>query len=100
MAPCPPLRAPMGRRNFSTLRYDFSISEGVSERHRLLTCIEEGLRGGARSDGHDKPFCTKAITIIDNFKKPWAIPIIDKSQFLKAIWIIDKLSPINVAVNF
>ena len=21
------------------------------------------------SDGHDKPFCTKAITIIDNFKK-------------------------------
>ena len=20
------------------------------------------------SDGHDKPFCTKAITIIDNFK--------------------------------
>ena len=25
----------------------------------------------------------------------WAIPIIDKSQFLKAISIIDKLSPIN-----
>ena len=22
-----------------------------------------------RSDGHDKPFCIKAITIIDNFKK-------------------------------
>ena len=50
------------------------------------------------SDGHDKPFCTKAITIIDNFKK--ALSDIDKSQFLKAISIIDKLSPINVAVNF
>ena len=35
------------------------------------------------SDGHDKPFCTKAITIID------------KSQFFKAISVIDKLSPIK-----
>ena len=37
------------------------------------------------SDEHDKPFCAKAIPIIDNFKKPWAtkLPIIiDKSQFL------------------
>ena len=25
----------------------------------------------------------------------WAIPIIDKSQFLKAISVIDELSPIN-----
>ena len=50
---------------------------------------------GVSSDGHDKPFCTKAITTIDNFKKPWAIPIIDKSQILKAISVIDKLSPIN-----
>ena len=49
----------------------------------------------ALSDGHDKPFCTKAITIIDNFKKPLAIPIIGKSQFFKAISVIDKLSPIN-----
>ena len=24
--------------------------------------------GGVGSDGHDKSFCTKAITIIDNFK--------------------------------
>ena len=24
---------------------------------------------GVTSDGHDKPFCTEAITIIDNFKK-------------------------------
>ena len=47
----------------------------------------------APSDGHDKPFCTKAITIIDNFKK--ALGDTDKSQFLKAISIIDKLSPIN-----
>ena len=45
------------------------------------------------SDGHDKPFCTTAITIIDNFKK--ALGDIDKSQFLEAISIIDKLSPIN-----
>ena len=47
------------------------------------------------SDGQDKPFCTKVITMIDDLKKPWAIPIINKSQFLKAIPIIDKLSPIN-----
>ena len=47
------------------------------------------------SDRHDKPFCTKAITISDTSKKPWAIPIIVKSQFLKAISVIDKLSPIN-----
>ena len=33
------------------------------------------------SDGHDKPFCTKAITIINNFKK--------------AFGDIDKLSPMN-----
>ena len=26
------------------------------------------LRFGVFSDGHDKPFCTKAITMIDNFK--------------------------------
>ena len=45
------------------------------------------------SDGHDKPFCTKAITIIDNFKK--ALGDTDKSQFFKAISVIDKLSPIN-----
>ena len=45
------------------------------------------------SDGHDKPFCTKAITISDNFKK--ALGDTDKSEFLKAILIIDKLSPIN-----
>ena len=45
------------------------------------------------SDGHDKPFCTKAITIINNFKK--AFGDIDKSQFFKAISVIDKLSPMN-----
>ena len=45
------------------------------------------------SDGHDKPFCTKAITIIDNFKK--ALGDTDKSQFLKAISVIEKLLPIN-----
>ena len=45
------------------------------------------------SDGHDKPFCTKAITIIDNFKE--ALGDTNKSQFLKAILVIDKVSPIN-----
>ena len=45
------------------------------------------------SDRHDKPFCTKAITIIDNFKK--AFGDTDKSQFFKAISVIDKLSPMN-----
>ena len=38
------------------------------------------------------------ITIIDNFKN--ALGDTDKSQFLKAISLIDKLSPINVVVNF
>ena len=45
------------------------------------------------SDGHDKPFCTKAITIINNFKK--ALGDTDKSPFLKAISVIVKLLPIN-----
>ena len=40
------------------------------------------------SDRHDKPFCTKAITIINNFKKVWAIPIIDKSDIFKVILVI------------
>ena len=26
------------------------------------------MNNGETIDGHDKPFCTKAITIIDNFK--------------------------------
>ena len=48
-------------------------------------------------DGHNKPFCTKAITIIDHFKKALGdrLPIICKSQFFKAISVTDKLSPIN-----
>ena len=50
------------------------------------------------SDGHDKSFCTKAITIIDNFKK--AFGDINKSQIFKAMSVMDKLSPINVAINF
>ena len=54
------------------------------------------------SDGHDKPFCTKAITIIDSFKQ--AFGDTDKSQFFKAISVIDELSLINffdiVAINF
>ena len=39
-------------------------------------------------NGHDKPFCTKAIMIIDNFIR--AIGDNDKSQFLKSISVIDK----------
>ena len=54
--------------------------ESVSLREYIL------YRG---SDGHSKPFCTKAITTIDNFKN--ALGDIDKSQFLKAISVIDKL---------
>ena len=53
--------------------------------------------GTTASDGHDKPFCTEAISIIS--KKLWAIPIIDKSQFLKAISVIDKLLPVNFSIN-
>ena len=45
------------------------------------------------SDGYNKPFCIKAITIINNFKK--VLGDTDKSQFLTAISVIDKLSPIN-----
>ena len=56
------------------------------------------------SDEHDIPFCTKAVTIVDNFKKALgdSLPIILNFHFLKAISVIDKLSPINffVAVNF
>ena len=52
------------------------------------------------SDGHYKTFCTKAITISDNFKTALGDTIIEKSQFLKAMSVIDKLSPINVVVNF
>ena len=40
------------------------------------------------SDGHDKPLCTKAITIIVNFKI--VVGDTDKSQFLEAISVIDK----------
>ena len=48
---------------------------------------------GVVSDGHGKPFCTRAIIA----RKPWAIPIFNKTQFLKAISVIDKLSPIIFA---
>ena len=61
-------------------------------------------RSPGSSDGRDKSFSTKATTIIDNFNN--ALGDTDKSQFLKAISVIDKLSPINfsdslnVTVNF
>ena len=34
-----------------------------------LAALNTLWRNAASSDGHDKPFCVKAITIIDNFKK-------------------------------
>ena len=37
----------------------------------------------------------KRLRELTTSKKPWAIPIIDKFQFFKAISLIDKLSPIN-----
>ena len=50
--------------------------------------INSDLVKAVTSDGHDKPFCTKAITIVDNFIK--ALGDIDKSQFLKSINFSDK----------
>ena len=38
------------------------------------------------SDGHDKPFCTKAITIIDKSKNLWAIPIIRVPTLVLKVW--------------
>ena len=62
----------------------------------LRSCVAQALSRGdgsrlslqastqsASSDGHEKRFCTKAITIIHT------------SQFLKAISAIDKSSPTN-----
>ena len=63
----------------------------MNEAPRTTASASELLVGV--SDGHDKLFCTKVITIIDNFKK--ALGESDKSQFLKAISVIDKLSPMN-----
>ena len=36
---------------------------------RLITTINYADISAIVSDGHDKPFCTKAITIIVDFKK-------------------------------
>ena len=51
------------------------------------------LKLATNSDGHDKPYSTTAITIIDNFII--AQGDTDKSQFLTAKLVIDKLSPIR-----
>ena len=53
-------------------------------------------------DGHDKPFCTEAIPQSIISKKSWAILIIidtSISQFLKAISVIVKLSPISFSIK-
>ena len=82
---------------FSFLGSDFTPITVQDCRHWAVVSLPWSCV--AASDGHDKLFCTKAITIIDNLKKPGAIPIIDLSQFLKAISVIDKLSPINFSDN-
>ena len=43
MAPCPPACA-YGAKTFFHIKVQIFLA--VSERHRLLTCIEKGLRGG------------------------------------------------------
>ena len=54
------------------------------------------LNYSGTSDGHDKPFCSKARTKIDNFKKsPGRYRQSINPQFFKAISVIDKLSSIN-----
>ena len=61
--------------------------------HRFRSFATSSIHDWSRaSDGHDKPFCTKAITIIDNFKKVLGDT---DNRFLKAISVIDKISPIN-----
>ena len=58
----------------------------------FLTSPTGQLNSIVGSDGHDKLFCNEVITIIDNFKKALGdADIIDKSQFLKAISVIDQL---------
>ena len=59
----------------------------------VYAAVECTLDAVIASDGYDKPFCTTAITIIDNFKN--ALGDINKSQFRKAISAIDELSPID-----
>ena len=42
----------------------------------MATRLVEGqIQWAQGRDGFDKPFCTKAIMIINNFKKPWAIDL-------------------------
>ena len=62
-------------------------------RVRIPECKNDMNYTCIHSDRHDKPFCTKAITKSITSKKP--IPMIAKLQFLEAISVIDKLSPIN-----
>ena len=63
MAPCPlPLRTPTAQRKFSTLRYDFVA---VSERHRLLTCIEKGLGGRTHGGPPCVLYCIQHIISIE-----------------------------------
>ena len=60
--------------NAGPLKVRGSISSNRSNRPKI-----------GPGDGHDKPFSTKAITIIDNFKK--VLGDTDKSQFFRAISI-------------
>ena len=48
--------------------FAFLFLDALNFSLRALAC-GLSLRFNMACDGHDKPFCTKAITIIDNFKK-------------------------------
>ena len=52
---------------------DLGEHQKISELPISKTCQVKNLfeisYGLVASDGHDKPFCTKAITVIDNIKK-------------------------------
>ena len=69
------------------------ISTGVQKIFKDLTVSSAEADLDTSSDGHDKPFCIKAIKIINNFKN--ALGNTDKSQFLEAISVIDELLSIN-----
>ena len=71
--------------SFRILGLRFSVPHNT-----ISVFLPEVLHG---IDGHDKPFCTTAITIIDNFKK--ALGDTDNQYISISSSDIDKLLPIN-----
>ena len=43
--------------------------QDICSGYKELQLALVGCHGTKRSDRHDKPFCIKALTIVDNFKK-------------------------------